>query len=42
MPPKDAEIEAQIADASRALDLDPKLKVAAAMRQFSALYKRLL
>jgi hypothetical protein len=42
MPPKDAEIEARIADASKALDLDPKLKVAAAARQFSALYERLL
>jgi len=42
MPPKDAEIEARIADASRALDLDPKLKVAAAVRQFGAPYERLL
>jgi hypothetical protein len=31
MPSKDAEIEARIVDASRALDLDPKLKVAAAV-----------
>ena len=42
MPPKDAEVGARITGTSGALYLDPKLKVAAATRQFGGPYERLL
>jgi hypothetical protein len=41
MPPKDAELEARIAEASEALDRNPKLKVLKAARDFKVPYDRL-
>jgi hypothetical protein len=42
MPPKTTELEANIAAASTAMDANPRLKAAAAARQFKVPYRRLL